>query len=49
VPKKKQPELYAASEHIAYVNRRVKAFSQYLMRDDQPRKGVPRIERYGAR
>ena len=48
VPKKKQPELYAASEHIAYVNPRVKAFSQYLMRDDQPRKGVPRIERYGG-
>ena len=27
------------SEKIAYANPRVKAFSQYLMRDDQPRKG----------
>jgi hypothetical protein len=34
VPKKKQAEYLAISEHIAYVNRRVKAFSQYLMRDD---------------
>ena len=48
VPKKKQPEFYAASEHIAYVNRRVKAFSQYLMRDDQPRKSSNPLERYGG-
>jgi hypothetical protein len=34
VPLKKQAEYLAISEHIAYVNRRVKAFSQYLMRDD---------------
>jgi len=48
VPKKKQPEFYAASEHIAYVNRRVKAFSQYLMRDDQPRKSSNPLERFGG-
>jgi hypothetical protein len=33
----RQPAYYAISEHIAYVNPRVALFSQYLMRDDQPR------------
>jgi hypothetical protein len=33
----RQPAYYAISEHIAYVNPRVKWFSQYLMRDDAPR------------
>jgi hypothetical protein len=47
VPQRKQAELLAISEHIAYVNPRVKAFSQYLMRDDQPRKGT-RLERYSG-
>jgi hypothetical protein len=33
----RQPAYQAISEHIAYVNPRVKWFSQYLMRDDFPR------------
>jgi Cellulase (glycosyl hydrolase family 5) len=33
----RQPAYQAISEHIAYVNPRVKWFSQYLMRDDLPR------------
>jgi hypothetical protein len=33
----RQPEYYAISEHIAYVNPRVALFSQYLMHDDTPR------------
>jgi Cellulase (glycosyl hydrolase family 5) len=42
----RQAEYLAISERIAYANPRVKAFSQYLMLDDKPRKGVPRIRRY---
>jgi len=34
----RQPAYYAIAEHMAYVNPRVALFSQYLMRDDQPRK-----------
>ena len=37
VPLARQPAYYAISEKIAYVNSRVALFSQYLMRDDQPR------------
>jgi Cellulase (glycosyl hydrolase family 5) len=37
VPVERQPADYAVAEHIAYVNRRVALFSQYLMRDDAPR------------
>jgi len=33
----RQPAYYAVAEHMAYVNPRVALFSQYLMRDDQPR------------
>jgi hypothetical protein len=33
----RQPAYYAIAEHMAYVNPRVALFSQYLMRDDQPR------------
>ena len=33
----RQPEYYAISEHMAYVNPRVALFSQYLMADDAPR------------
>ncbi len=33
----KQPEYYAISERIAYLNPRVRLFSQYLMADDLPR------------
>ena len=34
----RQPAYYAIAEHIAYVNSRVALFSQYLMRDDAPRR-----------
>jgi hypothetical protein len=42
----RQAEYTAISEKIAYANPRVKAFSQYLLRDDQPKKGVPKDQRY---
>jgi hypothetical protein len=42
----RQAEYIAISERIAYANPRVRAFSQYLLRDDQPRRGVPRLQRY---
>ena len=48
VPLRKQAEYLAISEHIAYVNRRVKAFSQYLMRDDKKGFGQGKTERYGG-
>jgi hypothetical protein len=44
---KRQAEYLAISERIAYANPRVVAFSQYLMRDDRPRKG-PRVQRYSG-
>ena len=44
---RRQAEYLAISERIAYANPRVAAFSQYLMRDDQPRKGS-RLERYSG-
>lgn len=44
---KRQAEYLAIAERIAYANPRVKAFSQYLMRDDKPRKGS-RLERYSG-
>ena len=43
----RQSEYLAIAEHIAYVNPRVRSFSQYLLRDDKPRKGPP-SERYGG-
>jgi hypothetical protein len=44
---KRQAEYLAISERIAYANPRVVAFSQYLLRDDKPRRG-PRIQRYSG-
>ncbi len=41
----RQAEYRSISEKIAYDNRRVAAFSQYLMRDDLPRRGA---DRYGG-
>lgn len=38
----RQAEFLAISERIAYRNPRVRLFSQYLMRDDQPRAGAAR-------
>jgi hypothetical protein len=43
----RQAEYQAISERIAYDNPRVVAFSQYLLRDDLPRRG-PRLARYGG-
>jgi Cellulase (glycosyl hydrolase family 5) len=48
VSQTKQAEYRALSERIAFRNRRVAAFSQYLMRDDQPVAGVSRLERYSG-
>jgi hypothetical protein len=48
VPPRKQAEYLAISEHIAYVNRRVKSFSQYLLRDDKKRFGQGKTERFGG-
>jgi hypothetical protein len=42
-----QAEYIAISEHIAYANRRVKSFSQYLLRDDSPVAG-PASQRYSG-
>jgi Cellulase (glycosyl hydrolase family 5) len=42
----RQAEYTAISERIAYANPRVKAFSQYLLRDDQPKKGVAKDQRF---
>jgi hypothetical protein len=44
----RQAEYLAIAERIAYANPRVKAFSQYLMRDDKPRTRGPRAERYAG-
>ena len=42
----RQSEYRAISERIAYGNPRVVAFSQYLLRDDSPKAGVPLLARY---
>ena len=44
----KQAEYNAIAEHMAYVNTRVRSFSQYLLGDDKPRKARSRVERYGG-
>ena len=44
----KQVEFRALSERIAYANPRVSAFSQYLLRDDNPVEGVPARARYAG-
>jgi hypothetical protein len=43
----RQAEYLAIAEHMAYVNPRVRSFSQYLLSDDRPRKGS-RVDRYGG-
>ena len=48
VSETRQAEYLAISEQIAYRNRRVASFSQYLMRDSEPTPGVPEAERYGG-
>jgi Cellulase (glycosyl hydrolase family 5) len=47
VSQTKQAEYRSIAERIAYRNSRVKAFSQYLMRDDKPRKGSRAIRYSG--
>jgi hypothetical protein len=47
VSETRQAEYRSIGELIAYRNPRVRAFSQYLMRDDLPREG-PAYERYGG-
>jgi len=42
----RQEEFRAYSERIAYYNPRVRSFSQYLLRDSDPVKGVPKLQRY---
>ncbi len=44
----RQAEYIAISERIAYLNPRVRAFSQYLLKDDRPRDARSRAERYGG-
>jgi len=46
VSQQKQAEYRSISERIAYDTPRVVAFSQYLLRDDLPKDGVPAIQRY---
>ena len=48
VSEARQAEYLAISERIAYRNRRVASFSQYLMRDSDPTPGVPAVMRYGG-
>ena len=42
----RQEEYRAISERLAYYNPRVKSFSQYLLRDDEPNPAAPRVSRY---
>jgi hypothetical protein len=44
----RQAEYRSYSEQIAYNNPRVAAFSQYLLTDDAPLKGVPALQRYSG-
>ena len=44
----KQVEFRSAAERLAYDNPRVKAFSQYLLTDDDPVEGVSARQRYGG-
>ena len=44
----RQAEFRSYSERLAYYNPRVAAFSQYLLTDDAPLKGVPATEKYGG-
>ncbi|MBI5106965.1 MAG: hypothetical protein HZB46_18620 [Solirubrobacterales bacterium] len=48
VPLLRQNEYRNISERIAYNNSRVRAFSQYLLRDDLPVEGASKIARYGG-
>ena len=44
----KQSDYRSYAERIAYYNPRVKAFSQYLLRDDLPVEGVAKEQKYSG-
>jgi hypothetical protein len=44
----RQAEYRSYSERLAYDNPRVAAFSQYLLTDDEPLKGVPATQKYSG-
>ena len=44
----KQVEFRSIAERLAWSQPRVRAFSQYLLRDDAPVEGVPASQRYGG-
>jgi hypothetical protein len=46
VPLPRQAEELAVAERMAFANPRVRAFSQYLLRDDPPAQGVPAAKRH---
>jgi hypothetical protein len=48
VTKQQQAEYRALSERIAYYDPHVAAFSQYLLRDDEPVANVPLLQRYSG-
>jgi hypothetical protein len=48
VSQRKQAEFLALSERLAFNQPRVKAFSQYLLRDDAPRTNARKGDRYGG-
>jgi hypothetical protein len=48
VSQERQAEYQAISERLAWDQPRVASFSQYLLRDDLPLKGVPASQRYGG-
>ena len=48
VPLSTQVEYRAIAERLAWSNPRVRAFSQYLLRDDRPVEDVPASQRYGG-
>ncbi|HEU4974375.1 MAG TPA: cellulase family glycosylhydrolase [Baekduia sp.] len=45
---RRQAEYRSYSEWLSWVNPRVAAFSQYLLTDDPPEKGKPKLLRYGG-
>ena len=44
----RQAEYLSIAEHMAFVNPRVRSFSQYLLEDDKQRKARTRLERFGG-
>jgi len=44
----RQAQYLSIAEHMAFVNPRVRSFSQYLLEDDKQRKARTRLERFGG-